>query len=36
MITTEQLQQLLNQLQPHRATGNSNPKVKDPELYYGE
>jgi hypothetical protein len=36
MITTEQLQQLLNQLQPHQATGNSNPKVEDPELYYGE
>jgi hypothetical protein len=36
MITTEQLQQLLNQLQPHRATGNSNPKVEDPELYYRE
>lgn len=36
VITAEQLQQLLNQLQPHRATGNSNPKVEDPELYYGE
>jgi hypothetical protein len=34
MITTEQLQQLLNQLQPHWATSNSNPKVEDSELYY--
>jgi hypothetical protein len=36
IITTEQLQQLLNQLQPHQATCNSNSKVEDPELYYGE
>jgi hypothetical protein len=36
MITSEQLQQLLNQLYPHHATSNSNPKVEDPELYYSE
>jgi hypothetical protein len=35
MITNDQLQQLLQQLQPHPAP-SSNPKVEDPELYYGE
>jgi hypothetical protein len=34
-ITNDQLQQLLQQLQPHPAM-TSNPKVEDPELYYGE
>jgi hypothetical protein len=34
-ITNDQLQQLLQQLQPHPAM-SSNPKVQDPELYYGE
>jgi hypothetical protein len=34
-ITNDQLQQLLQQLQPHPAP-SSNPKVEDPELYYGE
>jgi hypothetical protein len=34
-ITNDQLQQLLQQLQPHPAP-SSNPKVEDRELYYGE
>jgi hypothetical protein len=34
-ITNDQLQQLLQQLQPHPAP-SSNPKVEDPERYYGE
>jgi hypothetical protein len=34
-ITNDQLQQLLQQLQPH-PTPSSNPKVEDPELYYGK
>jgi hypothetical protein len=34
-ITNDQLQQLLQQLQPHTAL-SSNPKVEDPKLYYGE
>jgi hypothetical protein len=34
-ITNDQLQQLLQQLQPYPAP-SSNPKVEDPELYYGE
>jgi hypothetical protein len=36
IITTEQLQQLRYQLQPHYAMPNSNPKVEDPQHYYGE
>jgi hypothetical protein len=34
-ITNNQLQQLLQQLRPYPAM-SSNPKVEDPELYYGE
>jgi hypothetical protein len=35
MITNDQLQQLLQQLWPYPAM-YSDPKVEDPELYYGE
>jgi hypothetical protein len=35
MITNDQLQQLLQQLQRYPVP-SSNPKVQDPKLYYGE